>query len=56
MRSGIFRFLSRKNSQETDFIDSDFDIYSDDFEDDGALDRGLSPVELGFMRGFNRFK
>jgi hypothetical protein len=46
--------LSRKsNMPEDDFV-GEFDLYSDDFDDEEAMEIGLKPSEAAFLKGFNR--
>ncbi len=33
----------------------EIDIYSDDFDEEEAIDHGMSPSEAAFLRGFKRF-
>ena len=40
---------------DEDFLDQEFDIYSEDFDDEEALDRGMKPNEVAFLRGFRKF-
>ena len=50
--------LSRKPSSlqwEDDFTDQEFDIYSEEFDDEEGMDRGMKGFEVAFLRGFKRF-
>jgi len=37
-----------------DLPDEDFDIYSENFDDETAIDTGMKPNEAAFLRGFKR--
>ncbi len=32
----------------------DFDVYSDNWDDDEGLDRGMKPNEVAFLKGFRK--
>jgi|GEM_PF-6962721 len=39
---------------EEDIPERDFDIYSDQFDDEEAIESGVKPKEAAFMRGFRK--
>ncbi|MFH1063647.1 MAG: hypothetical protein V1729_01050 [Candidatus Woesearchaeota archaeon] len=48
-----------KSQDGLEFEEEEFkrevDIYSDDFDEEEAIDHGMSPYEAAFLRGFRRF-
>ncbi|MFC1741872.1 hypothetical protein ACFL3V_05025 [Nanoarchaeota archaeon] len=40
---------------DDDFLDHEFDVYSEHFDDEEGLDRGMKPHEVAFLKGFQRF-
>ncbi|MBU2561656.1 MAG: hypothetical protein KKD17_05125 [Nanoarchaeota archaeon] len=41
---------------EEDMLEEpDFDVYSEDLDDEDAMDRGMKAHEVAFLRGFKRF-
>ena len=39
---------------EEDLSEKEFDIYSDDFDDEEAIDRGMKGFEAAFLQGFRK--
>jgi hypothetical protein len=39
---------------DDDFMEQDFDIYHEDFDEEEAFDRGMEAWEIGFSKGFSR--
>ncbi len=35
-------------------LEPDFDVYSEELDDEDAIDRGLKPEEEAFLRGFRK--
>jgi hypothetical protein len=50
------RLVRRKNTfrWEDDFIETELDMYSDEFDEEEAIARGWKPSEIAFSHGFRR--
>ncbi len=47
--------LASRRFDENFLDDADFDVYSEEFDDEELIDRGMDPSEAAFIRGFKKF-
>ena len=49
------RIRNSLKQEEADILEQDLDVYSEEFDDEAAFDRGMKAHEIAFLRGFRKF-